>query len=816
MSNMSVNQGNVRPLPQMPEQNVSGTTQTLGQTKTELSESQRRQVFEQHQQLTNSNTNELNHDLPNLEQGLNQTPPKELNENIQNVPAPNQFGEAREQVSRAQTLTIQPLQISDLKLQERSFRDALKTFNFNHVQTAGGDRRNQVIKNHLRHEITPFLKELSKIDKNLLMSKTAKEAALQEVRQKAFGRIREMLQNQGSRDELSLMLRLNTEEQNKALLSELVGEIRDDQPKSFEELSEKKQQFVAALLTGVKEGLYGTRNGTIKPQREGTTQTPTQLAQATTELERHFRSQLEALSPGQLHQLKLKSNQELTAFLSSELGHSELLMPIMISVIRSYVPTPIARETEAFVNPLKLEDLGITESLQSLAQNPGSETVREQVRTALQTRLTGLDPEHNTLWQLGLMKQSELKDLFAQVPGLSQEDQNWLAQSVRAMLPNQCGPLSVNLNGHEVPSELSLNGVTYVAKSYLTTAGFGHVFVYENRDNSDEKVAVKIPKVEEQTNLEALHQDVVNELNLHRELQGSVGHQNIVKLKGVVLGPKPPGSPEGTEGLLYSVQEFETGGSLYQFAQQLNEVRQTNLLSEENRMFIGLALLKQSLEGLEYMHEDRQMLHSDLKSPNLLLGTNGQVKMIDFGTSSLGQERTLTKRLVDNPDFLAPEQMSGGITQATTKSDVWSIGTLGYELLIGKLKTHPFYDQKFEYRKEIALREFSGNPQAKFMDFFPLPEGHVLSEQERQIHDLLNGLLSPLPEQRLSAREALKHPLFQDQRLSSPKTQEMLKKLALPLPGNLTDEQKSQHRFSRVRDDLMTLDMQVPVLPPQS
>ena len=201
------------------------------------------------------------------------------------------------------------------------------------------------------------------------------------------------------------------------------------------------------------------------------------------------------------------------------------------------------------------------------------------------------------------------------------------------------------------------------------------------------------------------------------------------------------------------------------------------------------------------MHDDRQMLHSDLKSPNLMLGSDG-VKMIDFGTAFLGSERNLGKRLVDNPIFLAPEQSGDGVTHATTKSDIWSIGTLAYELLVGPQKEHPTFSSGFMADIFDQLKEHNQNVDSRLMSHSP--EG-VPSESRKPIHELIDSMLMPLPEQRPEARDLLKTPLFQDERLGSEQMKSILGRLSEPLPQGTTDGDKAQVRFERVREDLEQL-----------
>ncbi len=75
------------------------------------------------------------------------------------------------------------------------------------------------------------------------------------------------------------------------------------------------------------------------------------------------------------------------------------------------------------------------------------------------------------------------------------------------------------------------------------------------------------------------------------------------------------------------------------------------------------------------------ILHRDLKLPNILKN-NGYLKIADFGFSRLLNSDDLASTMLGSPLNMAPEVLSG--IDYDNKADIWSIGTVFYELLFGK------------------------------------------------------------------------------------------------------------------------------------
>jgi serine/threonine protein kinase len=98
----------------------------------------------------------------------------------------------------------------------------------------------------------------------------------------------------------------------------------------------------------------------------------------------------------------------------------------------------------------------------------------------------------------------------------------------------------------------------------------------------------------------------------------------------------------------------------------------------------AISITLQLVDALQHCHE-RGIVHRDLKPENILIQEDGQVKLMDFGISSLRGARRLTfSRLsssVGTPDYMAPEQVRG--ERGDARTDIYAIGIILFEMLTG-------------------------------------------------------------------------------------------------------------------------------------
>ncbi|XP_058680424.1 serine/threonine-protein kinase PAK 3-like [Ammospiza caudacuta] len=141
---------------------------------------------------------------------------------------------------------------------------------------------------------------------------------------------------------------------------------------------------------------------------------------------------------------------------------------------------------------------------------------------------------------------------------------------------------------------------------------------------------------------------------------------------------------------LWLAMEFMDGGTLF-------DVLRAVYLEEGQ---IG-AVCRECLQGLHFLHS-RQVIHRDIKSCNVLVGTDGSVKLGDFGLcAQLSPEHSKRSSSVGTPSWMAPEVVRG--EAYGPKVDIWSLGIMGLEMVEGEAP----------YQREARLRRpfvTSGDP----------------------------------------------------------------------------------------------------------
>ncbi|XP_026434897.1 putative receptor-like protein kinase At4g00960 isoform X1 [Papaver somniferum] len=222
----------------------------------------------------------------------------------------------------------------------------------------------------------------------------------------------------------------------------------------------------------------------------------------------------------------------------------------------------------------------------------------------------------------------------------------------------------------EIPSSESLQfnfGVVSAATDNFSEAnklgegGFGSVYKGTLSDSWQEIAVKRLSKNSGQG-----EQEFKNEVTLVAKLQ----HRNLVKLVGFSLA--------GEEKLL--IYEYMPNGSLDQIL--FDPIKCTQLDWERRYKIIGGIA-----RGLVYLHEESRLkvVHRDLKASNILLDSEMNPKIADFGMArlfGLDQIQDNTNRIVGTYGYMAPEYIMHG--EFSVKSDVFSFGVLVLEILCGQ------------------------------------------------------------------------------------------------------------------------------------
>ncbi|KAL2929739.1 Calmodulin-binding receptor-like cytoplasmic kinase 3 [Bienertia sinuspersici] len=212
--------------------------------------------------------------------------------------------------------------------------------------------------------------------------------------------------------------------------------------------------------------------------------------------------------------------------------------------------------------------------------------------------------------------------------------------------------------------------------------GFGTV--YKAQLPGGQWIAVKRAKKE---------QFESSEFSSEVEILSKIEHRNLVRLLGFV--------DKGNERLI--VTEYVGNGTLREHLDGLRE----KVLDFKNRLEIAIDIA----HGLTYLHlySEKQIIHRDVKSTNILLNDNLKAKVADFGFARVGpadgEQTHISTKVKGTVGYLDPEYMK--TYQLTTKSDVYSFGILLMEILTGRRPVEP--QRPMEERVTIRWAIYSYN-----------------------------------------------------------------------------------------------------------
>lgn len=209
--------------------------------------------------------------------------------------------------------------------------------------------------------------------------------------------------------------------------------------------------------------------------------------------------------------------------------------------------------------------------------------------------------------------------------------------------------------------------------------------------------------------------NVLKQLKEEVEIQARLKHPRVLRLYGYFHDEKR----------VYLVTELAPNGELFKLLQKEKQFDEPQVAR-----WVG-----QIADALAFLHR-HHVIHRDIKPENILLDADNNAKVADFGWSTVTAHKRST--FCGTLDYLAPEMLGESYDH---RVDIWSLGVLMFELLVGKA---PFDAPETE-QTQLRIRS----------DEVAFPEDGTLSAEARE---LLLALLQKKPDRRLSLQAVLDHP----------------------------------------------------------
>jgi calcium-dependent protein kinase len=288
--------------------------------------------------------------------------------------------------------------------------------------------------------------------------------------------------------------------------------------------------------------------------------------------------------------------------------------------------------------------------------------------------------------------------------------------SIATGVGEKTGKIPLNGRYNRRPKRLEDDYV--VTNTVLGTGLEGAVYMAQGKGHPERTYAVKTLSLKELNSHKKELLESELEVFLHLD------HPHVVRLYDVYEA----------ENALYLVMEYMRGGELF------DRVTVKKQFTESD----AATAVWQMLLAVNYLHL-QGMVHRDLKLENFLYDAKGSdiLKLIDFGFSKMAHSESKMRECLGTMSYVAPEVLQGNYNKSC---DLWSLGVITFILLAGYM---PFKGENADIHQAILRGEYHMAPERW---------DHISANAKR----FTKALLCVVPENRLTAQSALRHPWIMD------------------------------------------------------
>ena len=264
-------------------------------------------------------------------------------------------------------------------------------------------------------------------------------------------------------------------------------------------------------------------------------------------------------------------------------------------------------------------------------------------------------------------------------------------------------PLKKYLNKSKNKSNISLNKLYYIKD--LGSGAYGRVYLVHDETSF---YALKTANIQQLNEAKEIARIYINEKNI----MFSIKHPFIVSIISTFK----------TKEFLFFLLEYVDGITLRDYMKSpKRELRNVN----EAKFFLGsLALV------LHYLQKQK-IIHRDLKPDNIMIGSNGYLKVLDFGIAVDITGKDYARSSIGTFHYMAPEVIKGN--NYYNSADYWSVGIIIYELFYGRLPFGNGESNPLKIYREILDKKL-----------------YLPSENEIGMNEIIEDLLQKNDKKRLS------------------------------------------------------------------
>ena len=224
-----------------------------------------------------------------------------------------------------------------------------------------------------------------------------------------------------------------------------------------------------------------------------------------------------------------------------------------------------------------------------------------------------------------------------------------------------------------------------------------------------------------------IKQNMIEQIKKEIEIMYKLNHPHIIKLY----------SHFEDEEDFCLIMEYASRGQLYSFIKKQKKLNQIS----------AKQYIKEIISALKYLHSlDPPIIHRDIKPENILIDSNGNCKLCDFGFAIFENELNKVddkENYCGTAEYLAPEILNN--LPQSKNVDIWALGILLFEMLTGRTPFKIDRDKLDEYKNNSKMWKIN------WTDDFP-----------RLARDLVSRILVPNPKDRYSLDQILSHQWFID------------------------------------------------------